>query len=375
MGRKKIYSKRKKNISHKEKKVKKIIKLAVILTSIFLAGCTQAITPVTPDIPSTSTTTTKMAYLGSFSDFPASPEDGDIFYHNLDHKTYIWLSSSWNVLSIDGQNGIDGLDGVNGSDGADGTPGAAGQDGTNGADGVSIIWLGSFPSDPSNPVTNSAYYNTTDKNSYIYNGTWQILSVSGTNGADGSTGPIGPMGPQGEPGVVGPAGPQGPEGPVGPAGPQGPAGTSAPVYPITASVTMTSPSVFTWVSWPAPTTYTCIYKGGTMYYFIATITNNDPTRTLVDLLVDVNVVQNSGGIISSRVINVAVKDLSGAMGWTLAPGASATFLIGSIPTSTTWNSGGTWATVPITTAALKNVLVFPRTAVWSDYSMTSRNIH
>ena len=58
-----------------------------------------------------------------------------------------------------------------------------------GSDGISIVWQGSLSEAPSSPVTNWAYYNTTDKKSYIYNGSdWQTLAV------DGQTVYVGPVG-------------------------------------------------------------------------------------------------------------------------------------------------------------------------------------
>ncbi|SFW33530.1 Outer membrane protein OmpA [Chitinophaga sancti] len=52
-------------------------------------------------------------------------------------------------------------------------------------DGNGISWLGQFTVDPSSPVAGNAYYNMTDKKSYIYDGSaWQIMTQ---DGADGTT--------------------------------------------------------------------------------------------------------------------------------------------------------------------------------------------
>src|SRR3989339_1807573 len=52
-----------------------------------------------------------------------------------------------------------------------------------GQDGLSIVWLGSFTEAPLSPNTNEAYYNSTEKKSYIWNGTsWEILSQDGADG-------------------------------------------------------------------------------------------------------------------------------------------------------------------------------------------------
>ena len=63
---------------------------------------------------------------------------------------------------------------------------------TTGPAGKSINWLGSSASDPADPQTLDVYFNTTDKFSYIYNGsTWDILTNSprwlGSSASDPST--------------------------------------------------------------------------------------------------------------------------------------------------------------------------------------------
>ena len=69
---------------------------------------------------------------------------------------------------------------------------------------MSIIWLGSFATEPENPERLNAYYNSIDGCSYIYTGTtWDLLA---SKGAQGEQGEIGPQGPQGEQGEVGPQG-------------------------------------------------------------------------------------------------------------------------------------------------------------------------
>jgi len=71
-------------------------------------------------------------------------------------------------------------------DGNNGTNGTNGINGINGQDGIGILWKGEFPSDPLNPQLNWAYYNIIDGNSYIYNGnTWDLLAKSGRDGATG----------------------------------------------------------------------------------------------------------------------------------------------------------------------------------------------
>ena len=68
------------------------------------------------------------------------------------------------------------------------------KDGANGTNGTSttvtgylITWKGSYTAAPPNPQAGWAYYNTTAKKSYIYDGsTWQIMAQDGADGTNGS---------------------------------------------------------------------------------------------------------------------------------------------------------------------------------------------
>ena len=127
---------------------------------------------------------------GSMSSAPSSPDTNWAYYNSTDKVSYIYTGADWDTLS------------VSGSDGTKGDPGAAGQDGIDGTDGISIIWKGSMASAPSSPDTNWAYYNSTDKVSYIYTGAgWDTLSVSGSDGTKGDTGAAGQDGIDGTDGV------------------------------------------------------------------------------------------------------------------------------------------------------------------------------
>ncbi|SEW46512.1 Outer membrane protein OmpA [Chitinophaga sp. YR573] len=61
---------------------------------------------------------------------------------------------------------------------------ANGGSGGNGTNAVSITWLGTFTAAPAGPLQNQAYYNSTDKKSYIYDstGTWTIITEDGSPG-------------------------------------------------------------------------------------------------------------------------------------------------------------------------------------------------
>ncbi len=83
-------------------------------------------------------------------------------------------------LIMGGKNGIDGKTPVKGVDYFDGAPGS---------DGTSIIWKGTYTSAPSNAENGWAYYNSTIKASYVYQGgTWYQMSIDGVDGQNGADG-------------------------------------------------------------------------------------------------------------------------------------------------------------------------------------------
>jgi hypothetical protein len=66
--------------------------------------------------------------------------------------------------------------------------GAKGETGATGSDGVAIVWLGTFDSAPKAADLNNAYYNATDKKSYIWDGdSWEIMVQDGAQGQQGAT--------------------------------------------------------------------------------------------------------------------------------------------------------------------------------------------
>ena len=86
-------------------------------------------------------------------------------------------------MAMNGADGAQGIQGIQGPQGIQGIQGPAGND------GISVTWLGSLATAPATPSLNEAYYNTTDKKSYIWNGSaWQIISQDGLNGTNGING-------------------------------------------------------------------------------------------------------------------------------------------------------------------------------------------
>ncbi|MBA7558602.1 hypothetical protein ES708_00206 [subsurface metagenome] len=122
-----------------------------------------------------------------------------------------------------GPQGAQGLEGVQGAAGATGSQGLQGAKGDVGEPGTPIIWMGTATSAPKSwRVLNYAYYNSTHRTSYIWDGnSWEILAKDGATGYPGATGASGPRGYAGATGLQGPAGSMGPAGPAGPKGEPG----------------------------------------------------------------------------------------------------------------------------------------------------------
>lgn len=128
-----------------------------------------------------TTVTVSITWLGTYDTSPSNPQIGDAYYNSLLGASYVYDGSVWCQISKDGEDGADGADGKDGTNGTNGTPATV--------TGYLITWKGSYSSAPENPEAGWAYYDTTDKKSYIYDGSsWQILAQDGADGADGSDG-------------------------------------------------------------------------------------------------------------------------------------------------------------------------------------------
>jgi hypothetical protein len=166
---------------------------------------------------------------------PENPEVNWVYKNINDNIIYIYDGISWEVMVLDGDDGIDGADGENGlsvsivyhDDPADGAPPAApttidgvtggwhttptsacnwmsqkvDQGTTNawgaairigaldGTNGISIVWKGDLSSPPSDPEINWVYRDSDNHIVYIYNGTaWEIMLLDGSDGVDGADG-------------------------------------------------------------------------------------------------------------------------------------------------------------------------------------------
>jgi len=179
-----------------------------------------------------------IVWLGEYGSAPSGASVNNAYYNTADGNSYIYNGSNWDLLAAAGADGADGAAGAAGADGISiiwkGELGAApssplvnwvyynitdgisyifngtsweilaqdGADGADGSDGISIVWLGEYGSAPSGASVNNAYYNTTNGNSYIYNGSsWDLLAAAGADGSDGATGATGTTGAEGADGI------------------------------------------------------------------------------------------------------------------------------------------------------------------------------
>jgi hypothetical protein len=101
---------------------------------------------------------------GELSLAPDYPQLNWAYYNTADKKLYIYDGSAWAVMLKDGEKG------------------ETGDTGNTGPAGASVVWMGEYPSDPSDPQPQWVYFNTTTGNAYIYNGwSWNILAQSGAS--------------------------------------------------------------------------------------------------------------------------------------------------------------------------------------------------
>lgn len=130
--------------------MKKSIFYIIILVLVILISCQQITQPIY----------ITLTWKGTLSSAPENPEIGWAYYNSSTGCSYIWDGIIWNIIA---QNGADGTDGT-----------------SNTTAGYLILWKGSLTTAPLAPESGWAYYNSTDKKSYIYDGSsWQILAQDG----------------------------------------------------------------------------------------------------------------------------------------------------------------------------------------------------
>jgi len=113
--------------------------------------------------------TVPITWKGSLTAAPANPQIGWMYYNSAQGKSYIWDGTSWNIVAQDGSGQI----------GQGGTP-----------EGFLITWKGGLANAPSDPQKGWAYYDTSEKKSFIWDGSeWQILAQDGTGSSGGTQGP------------------------------------------------------------------------------------------------------------------------------------------------------------------------------------------
>ena len=104
-----------------------------------------------------TTVTVSIKWLGTYTSAPLNPQIGDAYYNSSTKASYVYDGNIWQQISKDGDNGTSAT-----------------------ISGYLITWKGSLSSEPQNPIAGWAYYNSSEKKSFIYDGTtWQIMAQDG----------------------------------------------------------------------------------------------------------------------------------------------------------------------------------------------------
>jgi hypothetical protein len=158
------------------KRITLLFLLGLFLLASVVPGCKkeEEVTNITYIFP---------VWQGSFETAPANPELGWAYYNTKLGQSFIYNGMSWQLMTENGKDGKDGKDGKNGVDGKDGQ------------NGLGLVWKGELASAPSDAQTNWAYYNSSEKKSFIYDGTsWLVLAKDGAQGEKGADGQNGTNG-------------------------------------------------------------------------------------------------------------------------------------------------------------------------------------
>ena len=108
-----------------------------------------------------------IVFTGSFSSYPANPNDGESFYHTTNKASYVYYSPSWFQMTVDGVAGLDGTD------------------------GLSISHQGDHTLPPTSPELNWTYRDNDNGIVYICIGivpsVWEVLVEDGVTGTAGDS--------------------------------------------------------------------------------------------------------------------------------------------------------------------------------------------
>lgn len=100
-----------------------------------------------------------IVWVGELDHFPDTPKLNWAFFNRVDGRSYIFDGEEWQILI---------------------------QSGKDGEDGLSMVWLGTFATHPTEADINNIYYNSLSNTTYIYTGNrWEVFAVGGNDGFDG----------------------------------------------------------------------------------------------------------------------------------------------------------------------------------------------
>ncbi|MBI5219967.1 MAG: tail fiber domain-containing protein [Bacteroidia bacterium] len=131
-----------------------------------------------------------LTWLGTFATAPSSPQLNYAYYNSADKKSYVWNGVAWEVISLDGVDGVTGLQGIQGEPGLQGIQGNAGQDGI----GITSSYI-------ANDSLFLVYSNSTIVNAGHVRGAQGPLGIQGDQGIQGEQGIPGIQGNTGDNGI------------------------------------------------------------------------------------------------------------------------------------------------------------------------------
>lgn len=114
--------------------------------------------PFTIEDMDTEVNGSPIVWMGSYSYPPSQPVINSMFYGSEDGITYIFDGANWSIFATHINDSIH-----------------------SGLNGVTVEWLGNFDMAPQSPISNSAFYDTANKASFIWSGSeWNVLYLNDT---------------------------------------------------------------------------------------------------------------------------------------------------------------------------------------------------